>query len=437
MYQSQILIKCCFKWNNEIEKHTCQPNVFKDFCCGNIYKQHDVFKFKNTVQLQLGCDEFEPLDYLKSKAGLHKMCGIYLEIRNIAPHCKSKINNHFEVAMVKVADLKQQNCSYDDIVEPIVKELKQLETDGFFIDKSTNLKAVLVGISCDNLGANSLLGFTECFNSHFYCRICECSKLECKYMCKTVPEKMRSNDNYKANLRMIPQDGDDIDLKLTKGIKRYCLFNNLKYFNIFDNFTIDPMHDHLEGNIPFFLKQMFTYLIKNQITSCSILESKLRDFSYGFLYKKYKPSVLNLKKHSLGQNAKQIHCIFIFLPFILYEYKEKMGKFWPALEDLLTIIQIIFSNSISEVNIVKLDNLIEKHLFFIVNELNVDLVPKHHMLVHYPESIRKMGPPIYNWMMRVESKHKQFTDMVKRTSNFVNLPKSVTWTHQENRSYSL
>ena len=48
-------------------------------------------------------------------------------------------------------------------------------------------------------------------------------------------------------------------------------------------------------------------------------------------------------------------------------------------------------------------------------------------MIHYPSSIRKIGPLLYVWCMRYEAKHKMFKDYFK---NFKNITKSLAKRHQ-------
>lgn len=56
-----------------------------------------------------------------------------------------------------------------------------------------------------------------------------------------------------------------------------------------------------------------------------------------------------------------------------------------------------------------------------------NLIPKHHFMIHYPSSIRKIGPLLYVWCMRFEAKHKLFKHYFK---NFKNITKSLAKRHQ-------
>lgn len=59
------------KYNNE--KHVCEVGVYKDFCCGSLYKSKDIFNDPLTLQLQIGIDDFEVCCPVKSKATKHEI----------------------------------------------------------------------------------------------------------------------------------------------------------------------------------------------------------------------------------------------------------------------------------------------------------------------------------------------------------------------------
>lgn len=410
------------------QKHSCVEGVYRDFCCGSISKKYTVFESPLSIQIQLAIDEFDPCDALKTKAGNQKTCAVYFEIRNIPPEFRSKLDARFLVALIKSTDLKQRDDGYDLIANQITNEMELLQKRGVNIDSKLNIKGGLVNISYDNLGGNGLLGFVECFVANYYCRICEMSRQECqKSVCENT-SKLRTKTEYEESLNFI-KENDSEDYKTTKGLKRHCVFNKLDHFHILDNLSADIVHDILEGVAPFFVRLFFESLIKNNILSLSQIWGKVRDYNYGFSNKNYKPSKIKLEKSNLNQNAKQMHCLMLHLPFIFNDQKEKLPREWSAMTDLLQIMQIVFSNCITESDLKRLQKLIHSHLSIIV-ELGLTLHPKHHMLTHYPTIIKRMGPLVLMWMMRAESKHRVFTDIADNTYNFVNLPKTMADKHQ-------
>lgn len=111
------------------------------------------------------------------------------------------------------------------------------------------------------------------------------------------------------------------------------------------------------------------------------------------------------------------------------------GEWWLAMQQLLTIFRIVFSVKITDNDIKTLEQNIEAFLKFLIAHAKLHILPKHHFMVHYPYVIGVMGPLIHMWTMRMESKHKIFTDIFKLTSNFKNAPKTLSIVHQERQFY--
>lgn len=187
----------------------------------------------------------------------------------------------------------------------------------------------------------------------------------------------------------------------------------------------------LPGVIPFFVNFFFREMMKRKAASLDKIIQMVRDFRYGHLDKRNKPSVIKLDKKNVGQNASQIYCLMKNLPFIFYEFKHKMEREWKTMETLLQIMQILYSVRIPETDVKRLENLIRTHLSDLVVVHSLKLIFKHHQLVHYPNRIRESGPVIHGWMMRYEAKHKCFTNHAHTMNNFINVAKSLAVRHQE------
>lgn len=161
--------------------------------------------------------------------------------------------------------------------------------------------------------------------------------------------------------------------------------------------------------------------------------AKVRDFNYGFLNSQKKPSPLKFGSKKLGNNGTQLHTIITHFPLIFRDYQSDLKDIWLNMISLLQCMQIVFSTTIRECDILRLEKATKTHLDGIVDKdiFFKNLLPKHHLLTHHPNTIREMGPPIRMWMKRYEAKHKQFTDMAKKTNNFINIAKSLAQKHQE------
>lgn len=193
---------------------------------------------------------------------MHKVCATYLQIRNLPIEYRSKLDNIYLVALCTSANLKPESKSYNDIAERIVKEIEVIEKEGIAVGDRV-FEGSLINIAYDNLGANSVFGFTECFVANYFCRICECDKTECSSLTTANKQKYRTKTTYEKNVKEAERKDRNLDLKLSKGVRRNCIFNNLQFFHI-DNASVDMMHDINEGVIIYCLHDLFAYGIEKK-----------------------------------------------------------------------------------------------------------------------------------------------------------------------------
>lgn len=411
-------------------EHTCTDGVFERFCCGKIYKNNEFFERNpNALQLQFAIDDFEICSPLKTKAGTQKLCAIYMQVMNLSPRFLSRLENIYLVALCKSYNLKLEYTSLDNILELIVFEIKSLEENGLNIGNGVNLKGTMISFTFDNLGGNSLYGFVEGFRAKYFCRMCDLSNEECSSAVAEDPSRMRNISEYNLQLIQLPKsEKKNINIK---GVKKHCLLNSIGNFHIFQNRNVDLMHDVLEGAVPKLLHNLFSYCVDKRILSAKELQDRVRDHNYGISNRCNKPSFLDLDKLNLNQNASQSYCLMINIPFMLIDKKDKLMEIWICVESLLQIMQICFSDSITDTDLVLLEELVKTHLKNFSKLFKCTLKPKHHFLTHYASVIRSSGPVINNWMMRMEAKHKFFTDHAKRIKNCINVAKSLAVDHQQ------
>lgn len=422
-FMSEGFKKLYFEYN---DNRACEKNVYTDFCCSSAYTNCSLFSTDPlSVQIQLSMDDFEILAPLKSKAGVYKTCGIYFQIRNLPKELLSKLNNTRLVALCNSSDTKAGLKDINDVLELLVKDLKTLETDGIKISENVRLRGTLVSQTGDNLAVNRLFGMVENFSTTaYYCRVCTASREECLVQIREDISKLRTKEEYTKIMNYIENCNTQnmpIDYKISKGYKRYTLLNDLQYFHILDNISPDVMHDINEGIIPMLLKELFQYCIEQKILTLDQLKNRVSVFNYGSLFKKDVPSELLLGKSNLNQNAAQLYCLAICTPYILWDKQDQLKDIWLCVTTLLQLMQIIYSTTISETHVTLLEKLIAIHLTKFQEKFGVLLKPKQHFLVHYPRTIRTMGPVILMWTMRTESKNKSFVDMARRTNNFKNI----------------
>lgn len=389
------------------DNHICTPGIFEFFCCGDRYKELTIAKDSPPIQIQLFTDEFEPCDALKSKAGLHKTMAFYFQIKNLPAHLSSKLNNIFLVALCNSDDIKGEYTGINSVLEMIMSDVREFESIGVDVGDGIILRAIIAYVSFDNLGGNVCFGLSRSFSANHYCRFCLSHKKDCKHMTSENLSTIRTRGNYEAILARMAEM-EISDLTETKGIEKKCALNGSKYFHIFENLSVDVMHDILEGVGQFLLHKVFTFCFNNDVITAARLQNIVQYFNYGELNKRNIPSILNFNKKNLGQNATQTRCLLLNIPFILYQFKSKLLPIWDSVETLLQIMHIVFSSKLTEDDIDRLTGLIEYHLKIIIEKFDEELRPKYHLLLHYPRTIRKMGPVSLMSTMRHESKHQFF-----------------------------
>lgn len=409
-------------------------NIYSDFSSGTIFKSNELFcSHPNSIQIQIATDDFEICNPLGSKATLHKVCAFYFTINNIPQKYRSKTQNIYPVLLCNSDDLKTPFTDINDVLRPISRDLMLLEKEGIPIDSNASLRGTLVNLSFDNLGGNTCLSMVEGFRSLApLCRVCECPRSEFTKLSVEDETKIRNRTKYEENLQAIDKS-DSVDLMETRGIKRYCVLNDLKYFHTFENFSVDIMHDLNEGCIPFLLKKLFGFCVDSKLISKTQLVEKFRSHEYGALNRSSRPSTIYLHKDNLNQTASQLKCLFLHIPFVLFKEQNhaKLKEIWECVESLLIITRIAYSLEISEDDLIILRENIQIHLDGIQKCFNANLIPKHHNLTHYPRIISLMGSLVPMSMMRYESKHKELKKIVSSTNNFKNITKTISMMHQQ------
>lgn len=188
------------------------------------------------------------------------------------------------------------------------------------------------------------------------------------------------------------------------------------------------MHDLCEGVIPDLLLFIFQHLISNAVMKEDELKNLVASHDYGILNRHSIPSELRIGKKSNNQSASSSKCLMEHLPFILHDHKNhhKIKEIWKCVNTILTIMKICYSNTVYDVDLLKLKEAVDCFLKHFMICFKNQLKPKFHQLIHYAASIRKVGPLVHNSSLRYEMKHKQLKDTIKNSYNFINVPKSVS-----------
>ena len=271
------------------------------------------------------------------------------------------------------------------------------------------------------------------FRANYACRFCRAPK---ELMQKLLVEDLtllRNKENFVQDLEL-----DDVS---RTGIKRSTVLNNLRNFHACENYTVDVMHDFLEGIIPFEIKLIINSLIGQGCFSLQDLNDRLSSFNYGFEDKKNKPSLilpsqLTNPSGASGQKAAQMKCLALYLPLIVGDLVDENSDAWELFLLLLDIFKIVLAPYISEGGICVLKALIrDHHHLFLELFQDCPLKPKHHILVHYPRLIGLLGPLVQYSSLRKEGKHKPFKQWARMCNNYKNVTKTVAERHQQQQSF--
>jgi hypothetical protein len=142
--------------------------VISHFFYTETYRKHSFLaKYPEAFALHFYVDGFEITNPLGSHTGIHKLESLYMVVQNFPGELQSKLSSIFLVTLWYAQDVK--TYGYDKIFEPAVTSLRQLKSEfGATVNiagQEILVTATLVFVSADNLGFNSLFGFSESFRT--------------------------------------------------------------------------------------------------------------------------------------------------------------------------------------------------------------------------------------------------------------------------------
>ena len=106
----------------------CPPGFMRGYRDGQQYQQHSIFKtHPQALRLQLFYDDVEVTNPIGSNAGIQKLGLFYYTIQNLPFSINTSMNSVFLLAVCYTTDIKKYG--FQPILDPFVKEVKQLESD--------------------------------------------------------------------------------------------------------------------------------------------------------------------------------------------------------------------------------------------------------------------------------------------------------------------
>lgn len=217
------------------------------------------------------------------------------------------------------------------------------------------------------------------------------------------------------------------------------LTNNLAHFNVLSGYPPDIMHDVFEGVVPVELAHCLHVMMTKKYFSLEHLNKSILGFPYKWSDKTNKPHPIpQTFSKTIGGNAHENWALLRFLPLIIGHLVPEDEKAWQVLMDLKDIVELLVAPTHTDESIAYLDCKISEHRKR-YQELfpQVQLLPKHHYMEHYPALIRKFGPLVSLWTMRFEAKHSFFKQVIRHSNCFRNVPLTLAVKHQLMISYHM
>ncbi|KAK2845982.1 hypothetical protein Q7C36_010836 [Tachysurus vachellii] len=220
--------------------------------------------------------------------------------------------------------------------------------------------------------------------------------------------------------RHVPKEGVYVDLSDAAHFKSNPLFYTEK-----DTLQIQLFYDDFETANPLGSKKRIHKLgALDNIHLCALFHAQdIRWYGFNSIIE---PLVNDLKVLEIVgvKNPVSGSCV----RGTIGDFVQRDDKHWYLLLLLLQIVNIIFSPTLTEGMTIYLKHLIiEHHQLFKKLFPEKNLLPKHHIMIHYPQCIRKIGPILHMWCMRYEAKHKFFKTQLK---SFKNITKTLAKKHQ-------
>lgn len=396
---------------------------------GEVWKSKiSNLKDKIVIPYLLYYDDVEINNALGSHAAEQSLSVFYYSFPSLPQQYLSSLENIFVALIYKSKDSQYGNSA---CLNTLIEEIKFLEKDGLLLSNTNTTTGagqvrvhfILSTVVGDNLGLNSLLGFTKSFKSSYPCRICKCSQAEIVSSCKELSTKLRDEVNYNEDLNIENNIAKRIKLN---GLRENSIFNTIDSFHVTTNFAVDLMHDFFEGVCNYDISQVLLHLINvEQLFSLDILNSRKQSFNLGQTEignasPPIKISHLqSLKLHIMS--AAEMWTFCHTLPLLIGDLVPINNEYWKLICLLLQVMDILLKGEFDENLLKELKKKIEHHHTHYIKLFGDTLKPKFHFLTHYPTIIRKLGPLRYIWCFRFEAKHKELKNYTNNTNSRRNI----------------
>lgn len=400
-FESGDVFSETMKHMSSLEKSNDITNVVNGTLWKNVKEE---FPSKCVIPYFIYSDEVEMNDAIGAHSGTHKVTGIYYNFPTIPTQFLSRLENLFVAGFIKASDLSKLGPS--QALKDLIDVFIDIEQNGIEFDINGNkicVYFVLMGILGDNLGINMLMGFATSFSSLFYCRFCTTDKYESQTNVRLDPNKNRNRDNYAVDIRKPFKES---------GIKEESAFNKLKHYHVAEFVCVDLMHDlYSHGVCNYDMSLVLSYMIKNLKISLKTINYRIQMFDCKETEKRNTFKTITkdqIKSTNFKMTAREMMFFVHYFPLIFGEIIPENDKVWNFVLSLVELVNVILLPRFNDEMLFILEEQIVYHHTLYREIFDEHLKPKYHILLHYAQTIRKIGPPRYIWSFRFEAFHQVF-----------------------------
>lgn len=378
---------------------------------------------KVILPLVIFFDDIEINNPLGSHKSINKLGAVYCSIPCLPDEYSSRLENIFLLQLHNYVDHKHlgNKIIFNHLIDMII----DLEKNGIQIIVNGEQKTVFFTLTCiagDNLGLNTILGFSKSFNSSHCCRICLVSKKDIQKQVREDINIIRTIQNYTTHCE-----------ENMFGIQENCVFNAIPSFHVTENLSVDPMHDLLEGICRYDIGKILNNLInKNRLFTLQVFHERIRFFNKTSFGENVIPPITldSIQKELIILSASEMKNLVVNLSLFIGDLVPINNQVWELYLLLRQIVCIVFLHSLHMETIDLLEELICEYLSLYMKLFPNSLKFKHHNLLHYPRIMRKYGPLKFMTCLRFEGKHKEIKENSKICKSRLNPSFTIAVRHQ-------
>ena len=244
-----------------------------------------------------------------------------------------------------------------------------------------------------------------------------------------MAKQRKENEKY---LRTV-SDHKKHSVKVDFGVLEECIFNRIPKYHVIINFSVDPLHDLLEGICRYDLAKILKYsVVEKDIFSIKVLNERKRWLESSCADTNVPPDLKLdwLNNEEIVISASEMLFLMRYLNLMIGDLIQKNNKHWKLEIMLRKIVILSFSDFLTNQDIDRFDKLVHDYLSLYIEIFKAPLKPKHHFLLHYARIMRLFGPLKCMSSMRCEAKHKIFKEMSNLITSRVNICHSLALKYQ-------